>query len=49
MNHEPISDQEAFSVEGSVPLAHAETPESVDTENYIFSGQSNFTRMDARF
>ena len=26
MNHEPISDQEAFFVEGSVPLAHAETP-----------------------
>ena len=49
MNHEPISDQEAFFVEGSVPLAHAQTPEKIDTENYIFSGQSNFPQTDARF
>ena len=49
MNHEPIYNQEAIFVEGSVPLAHAESPEQIDTENYIFSGQSNFPQTDARF
>ena len=46
MNHERISDQEAFFVERPVPLAHAETPESIDTGNCIFSGQINFPRTD---
>ena len=49
MKQEPISDQEASFVEGSIPLAHSETPESIDTENYIFLGQSNLPQTDVRF
>ena len=46
---EPISDQEAFFVEVSVPPAHTETPESVDTGNCSFSAQSNFSQKEAQF
>ena len=49
INHKPFSDQEAFFVEGSVPLANAETPGPIDTGNYFFSGQRNFPQTDARF
>ena len=49
MNNKPISDQEAFFVEVSVPPAHTETPESVDTENCSFSAQSNFSQKEAQF
>ena len=50
MTHEPTFDQDAFFVEGSVPSANTqETPESIDTGDYVFSNNSNFLPSDSRF
>ena len=43
MTLEPTFDQDAFFVEGSVPSTSTqETPESIDTGDYVFSNNSNF-------
>ena len=50
MTHESTFDQDAFFVEGSVPSANTqETPESIDTGDYVFSNNSNFSPPDSRF
>ena len=50
MTHEPTFDQDAFLVEGSVPSTNTqETPESIDTGDYVFSNNSNFLPSDSRF
>ena len=50
MTHEPTFDQDAFFVEGSVPSTNTqETPESIDTGDYVFSNNSIILPSDRRF
>ena len=48
IQQEPIYDENAFFVKGSVPSEARETLEIKDVRDYDFSANSNFPQTDAR-